>query len=116
MTGFLHKIWVVLFAFMIFGLMALAPVEKYQKSYMQTYRHIRKKTQKHLDANYKYADFVEDGGDVKVANKLFKKWANEREAGGDENAKRINKNKSGVRKPYFVRDKYNPNILHPYRD
>lgn len=112
MHGLLHKIWVVLFAFMIFGLLAMAPVNKYQKSYIDTYRKMQAKPQLHLDANYKYADYVNDGGDSRVANKLFKKWAN------DYSSVLNNKPRGSVSnsvKPYFIRDKHNPKILYPYR-
>ncbi len=101
---------------MIMGLLALAPVRKYQKAYINMYRNVQAKPQKHLDANYKYADFVEDGGDVKVANKLFKKWANEPVIDVRLRWNNLNNpNKQKIRKPYYIRDKYNPNILHPYR-
>lgn len=112
MHGFLHKIWVVLFVFMIFGLLAMAPVNKYQKSYINAYRKMQAKPQLHLDANYKYADYINEGGDSRVANKLFKKWSNDYSS--------VSKTKQKVHsqtsiKPYFIRDKKNPKVLHPYR-
>lgn len=90
----------------------MAPVNKYQKSYIDTYRKMQAKPQLHLDANYKYADYIEDGGDSKVANRLFKKWANDYSS--------ILKDESKVSpqklvRPYFIRDKHNPKILHPYQ-
>lgn len=116
MHGFLHKIWVVLFAFMIFGMLALVPVDKYQKSYMATIHRVQKRPQWHLDANYKYADYMEDGGDSQTANKLFVKWVKGEFIGENSEQKNFKKVPStSKRKPYFIRDKYNPNILHPYR-
>ena len=97
---------------MIFGLFAMTPVDKYQKSYVNAYRKIYAKPQLHLDANYKYADYIDDGGDSKVANRLFKKWANDYSSILKEEPKVYTKKSI---KPYFVRDKNNPRILHPYR-
>ncbi len=112
MHGLLRKIWVVLFVFMIFGLLAMTPVDKYQKSYINTYRKMQAKPQLHLDANYKYADYIDDGGDSKVASKLFKKWTNDYSSVLKNKPK---ENDSKSVKPYFIRDKYNSKILHPYR-
>lgn len=97
---------------MIFGLLAMAPVNKYQKSYINAYRKMRVKPQLHLDANYKYADYIEDGGDSRVANKLFKKWTNDYDSILKDESRRYHRK---VVRPYFIRDKRNPKILYPYR-
>lgn len=108
MNGFLHKIWVVLFAFMIFGLLALVPVDKYQKAYMDEYHRIKSKPQRHIDANYKYVDYIEDGGSPEAVDLFFKDSK-------INYKKRYSRPRNKRRKPYYRRDKYNPNILYPYK-
>ncbi|MBD5403217.1 hypothetical protein HDR58_10555 [bacterium] len=109
MEGFIHKIWVVLFAFMIFGMLAWVPVGKYQKSYMDAYHAAKNKPQEHVDQAYNYADYVENGGAPNsyqlTPQDYYKKYK----------IRRRNVQKTTKRKPYYIRDKHNPKILHPYR-
>lgn len=108
MNGFLHKIWVVLFAFMIFGLLAWVPVDKYQKAYMDEYHRFKAMPQKRIDASYKYVEYIENGGYPEVAKSFF-------DEPRMKPRKRFHRYNPRHRKPYFIRDKYNPNVLHPYR-
>ena len=110
MEHFFRKILVVLFAFMIFGLLALVPVDKYQKAYMKEFYRIKSKPQDHIDNAYKYVEHIEDGGspNSKQLNPNYHNNSNYRQV--------VRKNKfSPRRKPYFIRDKYNRNIIYPYR-
>lgn len=101
MMSFLRKIWVVLFAFMIFGMLAWVPVDKYQKSYMNKLHQEKAKPQKRVDEAYKYVEKVEDGAIDVTPQKPVHRPRRHFRAG---------------RKPFFVRDKNNPNILYPYKD
>lgn len=101
MMSFLRKIWVILFAFMIFGMLAWVPVDKYQKSYMNKLHQEKAKPQKRVDEAYKYVEKVEDGAIDVTPQKPVQRPRRHFRAG---------------RKPFFVRDKNNPNILYPYKD
>lgn len=105
MESLLKKIWVVLFVFMIFGILSWIPVDKYQKAYLDEFHRINVRPQLHYDNGVKYAEYIEDGGDpnskqiVPSSEKLFS----------------TSDNLPPKRKPYFIRDKNNPKILYPYR-
>lgn len=101
MMSFLRKIWIVLFAFMIFGMLAWVPVDKYQKSYMNKLHQEKAKPQKRVDEAYKYVEKVEDGAIDVTPQKPVPRPRRHFRTG---------------RKPFFVRDKNNPNILYPYKD
>lgn len=99
--SFLRKIWVVLFAFMIFGMLAWVPVDKYQKLYMNKLHQKKAKPQKRVDDAYKYVEKVEEGAIDATPQKPVH---------------RHRRHIRGGRKPFFVRDRKNPNILYPYKD
>lgn len=105
MMNLLKKIWVVLFAFMIFGILSWVPIDKYQKVYLNKFHRIKLRPQEHHDNQIQYAEYIEDGGApnskqrVPSSEKLF--------STSDSVPKK--------RKPYFIRDKNNPQILYPYR-
>ena len=102
MMSFLRKIWVVLFAFMIFGMLAWVPVDKYQKSYMNKLHQEKAKPQKRVDDAYKYVEKVEEGAIDTTSQETIQV--------------KSKKNARTGRKTFFVRDKNNPNILYPYKD
>lgn len=102
MMSCLRKIWVVLFAFMIFGLLAWVPVGKYQKTYMNKLHEEKAKPQKRIDETYKYVEKIEDGTIDSTPQK--------------EVTSKPKKQIHIGRKPFFIRDKKNPNILYPYKD
>ena len=104
----LKKIWFFAFVFTIFGLLALVPLDKYQTSYMNEFHKIKAKPQKHVDEQIRYVQYLEEGGEPTANYKI-----------PVDNYNNKNKNKKlndpRYRKPYFIRDKNNPNILYPYR-
>ena len=100
----LKKIWFFAFVFTIFGLLALVPLDKYQKSYMKEFHKIKAKPQQHVDDQIRYVQYIEQGGDPIPNQKIPANTTN-----------RSKKIDSRHRKPYFIRDKHNPNILYPYR-
>ncbi len=109
MHGLLKKVWVVLFFFMILGLLAMVPLDKYQKAYLDEYHRIKAKPQKRVDAAYTYVEYLENGGEPtstltapEAYNKTFR-------------PRRVIFNDPRKRKPVYIRDKNNPKILHPYR-
>lgn len=105
MESFLKKIWVILFVFMVFGIMALVPVDKYQKIYLDEFHKQKAKPQQHLDSIFKYVENFET--DNEIPNPHIPKNKITR-----PNPVKIKKD---VRKPYYIRDKNNPNILYPYK-
>lgn len=102
MMSWLRKIWVILFAFMIFGLLAWVPVDKCQKSYMDKLHKEKIKPQKRIDDTYKYVEKIEEGAIDSNSQK--------------EVAPKTKKPIRTGRKPFFIRDRKNPNILYPYKD
>lgn len=102
MMSFLKKMWVILFAFTIFGMLAWVPIDKYQKLYMNKLHQEKAKPQKRVDEAYKYVEKVEEGAiDTTPQETIQVKPKKDAQTG---------------RKPFFVRDKNNPNILYPYKD
>lgn len=106
MEGFLRKIWVVLLAFTIFGILSWVPVDEYQKSYMDKLHAIKSKPQKRVESSYMYVDYIEDGGAPNSTYTYYEPPAKK------HRRKHMNQRH---RKPYFIRDIKNPNILYPYR-
>lgn len=102
MMSWLRKIWVILFAFMIFGLLAWVPVDKYQKSYMNKLHKEKAKPQKRINEAYKYVEKIEEGSIDSTPQKEVRLKPKKQIHTG--------------RKPFFIRDKKNPNILYPYKD
>lgn len=45
---------------MIFGLIAMIPIGKYQRKYMHTYHRIKAKPQEHINRTYEYVEKVEN--------------------------------------------------------
>lgn len=100
---------------MILGLMTFVPVEKYQKSYIDTFKNIHSIPQKRVDHNYKYVEYIEEGG-IPIPFETFHSNLSKAEEKIKRNF-RCNKKEEDPRKrkPYFIRDEHNPRILYPYR-
>lgn len=111
MDRILKKIWVVLFFFMILGLMMLIPVDKYQKVYLDAYHRKKAAPQKRVDAAYTYVEYLNDGGEPTNTMTAPISYTN-RQVPQRLKYSAINSNH---RKPLYIRDKNNPNVLHPYR-
>lgn len=107
MEHFLRKIWVVLLAFTVFGILSWVPVDKYQKVYLDEFHRIKAKPQKRVDYAYKYVEYIEEGGDPNSRQSIMPDFREKQIARRNLNPR--------YRKPYYIRDKYNRNILRPYR-
>lgn len=119
MDNNLKKIYAWLFIFMIFGLLAYIPVEKYQKKYIETYHQIQNVPQEHIIKNYKYADYVQEHGIFsRYTYAIFFKYPRVLNSSGNKQIQPSTPehvfSDPKYSKPHFIRDKKNPNILHPY--
>ncbi len=105
MDSILKKVWIFLLIFTGMGLVALIPLDKYQSAYMKEYHKVKSAPQKRVDAAYTYVEKVESGE------------TEEQTGQNAQIAKRIKYTQPNPRnrKPIYIRDKNNPNILHPYR-
>lgn len=105
MDRILKKVWIFLLIFTGMGLVALIPLDKYQSAYMKEYHKVKSAPQKRVDAAYTYVEKVESGE------------AEEQTSRNEQIAKRVKYTQPNprYRKPLYIRDKNNPNILHPYR-
>ena len=110
----LKYVWLILTIFTVCGVIALLPYDKWQKAYLKEYHRIKNEPQKRINTTYKYIDEVENGT-INIDNGLdfetyLKKITNEEKE--KTSFKRIVK---PYQKPLYVRDKYKPWLLHPYR-
>lgn len=115
MVNILKKIWLVLFVFMIFGLLALVPIEKPQRAYMQGIKELNEIPQKRVNHNYKYVEYIEEGN-TPIQFEDFHKILTEYEKFLQRKSQSRTSKNPRKRKPYFIRDKNNPKILYPYKD
>jgi hypothetical protein len=99
-------------AFTIFGLLALIPVDKYQKAYLDELHRTKIEPQMHLDATYRYVDAIEDGFEDISKGILDNPPEKYYQQIVINQQNKIQKIKQYVR-PRYVRDKDNPQILHP---
>lgn len=88
------------------GLVALVPFDKYQSAYMKEYHKVKSAPQKRVDAAYTYVEKVESGE--------AEDEQTQRKTQVEKRIKYAQPNPNN-RKPIYIRDKNNPNILHPYR-
>ncbi len=104
-------ITLLLLSLAVLYLLFSIPVEKYQKKYFAVVKQIQNKPQEHLDRQYKYAQDFEKYGtfypEVKEVN-------TSKEAKPATNLEQTNERVHY--KPLYIRDKNNPNILHPYKE
>lgn len=105
MVRILKKVWILLIAVTIFGLLSMVPLDKWQKVYLDEFHRLKARPQQRVDSSYKYVEYLENGG---TPNKEQIVPTTE-----DVDSKPAEKNT--IRKPYFIRDKNNPKILYPYR-
>ena len=93
----------------IFALVNFVPWEKYQNKYFDIINEFRSKPQQHFDKQIEYAKYVQENGKMPD---LYKKS----DIKTHIPVKKQKKEKEQKRKPLYIRDKNNPNILHPYKE
>lgn len=108
MHGLLKKIWVLLLFFTVLGLLAMVPLDKYQKAYLDEYHRIKARPQKRVDDAYKYVEYLENGGEPTQTLTVPESY------GKTFRPRKVTFNDPRHRKPVYIRDKNNPKILHPY--
>lgn len=89
------------------GLIALVPFDKYQSAYMKEYHKVKSAPQKRINAAYTYVEKVESGE--------LQERQTEKDKQQTKRIKYVQQNPTN-RKPIYIRDKNNPNILHPYKE
>ena len=100
MRHHLFQFWIILILITLCGLFSLIPFYKYQSVYIEFIHKFNNIPQEHLNGQIEYAnssgnvDIEIYTGHKKYEDKLIEK----------------------ERKPFFIRDKKNSKILHPYRD
>lgn len=104
MLDWIKRIWVGLFMCVIFEMM-LTPIYKYQEAYNDYMRHLIELPSQHLDYNVFYEGYVNAGGTLSFDQFMRMNRMFDRQRKKEEPQKR---------KPYYIRDKNNPNILYPY--
>lgn len=85
--------------------MMLTPIFKYQKSFEEYIKNANALPKEQLDYSIYYAGYVDAGGTLSYSQfiKLHKMLD-----------KKNDPLKPQKRRPYYIRDKHNPNILYPY--
>ena len=97
----LFQFWIIVIALALCALFSSLPLEKFQYEYKKYIYNFNAAPQKHLNRQIEYAN---DSGAVDIL--IF----------DSSNMRVKNKNNINIRKPYYIRDVNNPNILHKYRD
>jgi len=104
--------WLCLAVFSVFGLVASLPLDKWQKSYLDEYYRIKTEPQRRIDAAYRYIEDVENGVIETSSGVNFETYL---KAQAQETPIKSSSDKP-YQKPLYVRDKDNPEILHPYTE
>jgi len=114
-------IWMFLFFMFAIDILMKTPIKQYHQDYINELNRIRSIPQKRIEATYRYIEAVENGSED-VSNGILteppKKYYIDSE---DEEfykittaPKKESKSENKYTKPLYVRDKDNPQILHPY--
>ncbi|MCM1339875.1 MAG: hypothetical protein NC191_09415 [Muribaculaceae bacterium] len=106
--------WLCLAFFTLCGLLAMIPYDKMQKAYMSEYYRIKYEPLRRIEATYKYIDEIENGS-INVDNGIDFETYLKSISTPIPTQKTASKPVKKYQKPLYVRDKNNPNILHPYR-
>lgn len=107
MLDFIKNVWIGIFIFFIFNFMAI-PIYKYKKPYLKYINSIQQLPQQRVDAEILYSQYVEDNG--QLAKEEFIK----RQQSYRKNQLPPAQTEPKIRRPYYIRDDKDPNILHPY--
>lgn len=121
MNDTLKYIWVGLMLFCIFGLVISIPVQKYQDKLKTAILKKKYAPQARVDATQKYIDAVEIGTvDTVYSFGYSPEFLEMAKVEFDNKTKSENMLRQtpsdNVRKPLYIRDKNNPNILYKYSD
>ena len=113
------KVFWVLIAFTILGLISMIPFARYQKMYNDKRQQYRRSPQIHVDATELYVEAVMEGDEdttdgvkTRAPRKYYLPFLN------NDNKTSEEKSTAKVRKydkPLYVRDKDDPRILRPYK-
>lgn len=99
-------IFILIFIF-ISACFTFIPIKKYQSNYFKFIKDFRNKPQEHFDKQIEYANYIEEKGefppDLKIKNQPL------------TIVEKTPQTKEDKMKPKYIRDKNNPNILHPYK-
>lgn len=111
----LKYIWLCLTIFLVCALIAFLPFDRWQKAYMDEYYRIKNEPQRRIEATYKFIEEVEDGK-IDISKGIdFETYLSK--ITPKKNVKVSAKTSvKPYQKPLYVRDKYNPKVLHPYRE
>lgn len=90
------------------------PVKKYQQSYFNIVKESRNKPQQHYDKQIKYANYIEENGELPQELKKTKPILDK--TNPKSMPVKTNKPDNNSLKPKYIRDKNNPDILHPYKE
>jgi hypothetical protein len=107
----LKKVWILLIALTLCGLLASLPVGKWQRVYLNQYYKIKYEPLRRIEATYHYIEDIEDGIIPEPDNAIFEKYVKK------VKIEKVPKpSEKPFQKPLFVRDKNNPNILYIYQE
>ena len=111
--------WKIIFIFLlgyifISACAAFIPIEKYQQSYFNLVKEVRNKPLEYYKRQIEYADYIEQYGELPPQSRRKKLIIN------NKNTKsapvEIKEPENIPLKPKYIRDKNNPEILHPYKE
>lgn len=112
MKFMLKIIALLIFTIVVFSMLFSIHVEKYQKEYFTIIKQIQNKPQEHLDRQYKYAENFEKYD-------TFYPETEQKQSKPKVIQKTQQKTQTHTERkhytPLYIRDKNNPNILHPYK-
>lgn len=113
MQDMIKGIWVVLFVFSILGVLSMLPVDKYQKAYLKEFHRIKSEPQRRVEATYRYIEAIESGEEA--SSELSPEPPAKYYTDVTQHHNIQPPPPEPYKEPLYVRDKHNPNILHPYR-
>ncbi len=109
----LKYVYIWFSVFSVWALIAFLPFDRWQKSYIDEFHRLKYEPQRRIEATYKYLEDVEDGkisiDDGVNFESYLEKITPKRTA-----VAKPDRPVKPYQKPLYVRDKYNPRILHPY--
>jgi hypothetical protein len=115
MDRLIKSLWFLMFAFTVFGLLSLIPIDKMQKAYLTNLNRAKQEPQRRVDATYRYVEAVESGDEdiskgisSQPPAKYYKDDVNTYD-------KVNNANNRKFLYPLYIRDKHNPKILYKVR-
>ncbi|MBR1618440.1 hypothetical protein IJ674_00935 [bacterium] len=99
-------IFILIFIF-ISACFTFIPIKKYQSNYFKFIKDFRNKPQEHFDKQIEYANYIEQNDELPADLEIKKTNL--------PSLKKTSRTVEKKMKPKYIRDKNNPNILHPYK-